>query len=201
MGASPATDRRPAGLTENGITRWLANHIGKLALVDFDDERVRTVLKEEEPRKNYLFLPRASSVDEVTSEFAHRPLLEGVLITHYGKSSERLLGMVTRWDRYPQGGRSRIVTARPFAACIQPSAWHLRLEIAFICRSKSFPGTSGHHLGGYPGILEQSRDRRRRAVQACAGRVYFHSPCLAAAADTWAGPAQRNSPCIFSTVA
>lgn len=85
-------------LTENGITRWLANHISKIALVDFDEERVRTVLKEEEPRKNYLFVPRDSSVDEVTSEFAHRPLLEVVLITQNGRSSERLLGLATRWD-------------------------------------------------------------------------------------------------------
>jgi predicted transcriptional regulator len=86
-------------LTENGITRWLAHHVvAEMALVDFDEVRVTAVMGEEETQSNYLFVSRTSSVDEVFSQFASQPLLEAVLITHGGKSKERLLGIVTRWD-------------------------------------------------------------------------------------------------------
>jgi predicted transcriptional regulator len=86
-------------LTENGITRWFAQHVStKLSLVELDDVSARQVLKGEEGRKNYHFVCRDTRVDEVSGLFASERLLEAVLITARGKESEELLGIVTRWD-------------------------------------------------------------------------------------------------------
>lgn len=91
-------------LTENGITRWLAQHVTRiLSLVDLDDIEVKQALKNEEKRVNYHFVGRTTRVDDVRSLFASQPLLEGVLITQGGRESEALIGIATRWDmlRYP----------------------------------------------------------------------------------------------------
>jgi predicted transcriptional regulator len=86
-------------LTENGITRWLSQHVStKLSLVELDDVQVREILLNEESRRNYHFLPRNARVDDTRGLFAGHPLLEAVLITASGKDSERLLGIATRWD-------------------------------------------------------------------------------------------------------
>jgi predicted transcriptional regulator len=86
-------------LTENGITRWLAHHVAtELSLVELEDITVKLVLRIEEKRKNYHFIPRDTRVDDVKGLFASHELLEAVLITAGGKESEALLGIVTRWD-------------------------------------------------------------------------------------------------------
>ena len=86
-------------LTENGITRWLAQHVStKLSLVELDEVQVREILLNEESRRNYHFSARDVRVDDTRALFATHPLLEAVLITASGKESERLLGIATRWD-------------------------------------------------------------------------------------------------------
>jgi predicted transcriptional regulator len=86
-------------LTENGITRWLAHHMtDDLSLVDFEDVPIKKVLPEEEKRSNCLFMSRDRTIDEVEKCFREEGMLEAVLITHNGNKSEKLLGIVTRWD-------------------------------------------------------------------------------------------------------
>lgn len=86
-------------LTENGITRWIAQHVSReISLIELDDIRVKQVLQAEEYRQNWQFVSREERVDEVTAIFAAKPLLEAVLITATGKETEALLGIVTRWD-------------------------------------------------------------------------------------------------------
>ena len=86
-------------LTENGITRWLAHHtVRDIPLVDFDEIPIADVFAEEETLSNHRFIARTKPLGEVVSEFGRNPLLEAVLITHNGKPSEELLGIVTRWD-------------------------------------------------------------------------------------------------------
>jgi predicted transcriptional regulator len=86
-------------LTENGITRWLAHHVvDTLSLVELDDIYIEDVLRSEEERKNHQFVPRSMLVDDVSASFASEASLEAVLITSNGKHTEKLLGIVTRWD-------------------------------------------------------------------------------------------------------
>jgi len=93
-------DERFRGLlTENGITRWIANHVAtKLSLIELDEVPVRQVLQNEEKRKNYHFVDRQMRVDDVRGLFTLHELLEAVFITAHGKESEGLLGIATRWD-------------------------------------------------------------------------------------------------------
>ena len=86
-------------LTENGITRWLADHIVEtMSLVELADEKVEAVLLNEEARENYEFVSRHELLDEVVRKFSHNIFLEAVLITQTGRKDQRLLGMITRWD-------------------------------------------------------------------------------------------------------
>jgi CBS domain-containing protein len=86
-------------LTENGITRWLARKIaGDISLVEFSDAQVRDLVGNEERRKNFIFVPRNTAIAEVREKFRRNGLLEAALITESGKSGEKLLGMINRWD-------------------------------------------------------------------------------------------------------
>jgi predicted transcriptional regulator len=87
-------------LTENGITRWLAEHVAtQLELVDLSEVSIGTVLRQEEARRmNCQFAGRNSTVAEIRSKFAEHELLEAVLITEKGRPAEKLLGIATRWD-------------------------------------------------------------------------------------------------------
>ena len=87
-------------LTETGITRWLARHTAavKMSLVEFDDVSVAAVIGEEETKSNYSFVSRHHVVNEAFSLFAKSPLLEAVLITERGRPTEKLMGIITRWD-------------------------------------------------------------------------------------------------------
>jgi predicted transcriptional regulator len=86
-------------LTENGITRWLATHmVNKFSVIDLEDVRVSEVLKQEEARKNYLFIPSKMHVEDALYKFKENGFLEAVLITAHGKDSEELLGIMTKWD-------------------------------------------------------------------------------------------------------
>jgi len=86
-------------LTENGITRWLAHHaMTKLTLIECEEILIKNLLPEEEKRSNSSFISRDMPVDEVVEQFSNNLFLEAVLITQNGKESEKLLGIVTRWD-------------------------------------------------------------------------------------------------------
>jgi CBS domain-containing protein len=90
-------------LTENGITRWLANHVSRvLTLVDFSDEKAGSVLAEEEKRRNCEFIPRDCTVLEAESKFAANGLLEALFISQNGKSRQSMIGIITRWDVFTQ---------------------------------------------------------------------------------------------------
>jgi len=86
-------------LTENGITRWLAEHISKKPNpVEFNDEPIREVLAREEKRRNYEFAASGSKVEELAHRFHENAYLEAILITEHGNDAEKLRGIITRWD-------------------------------------------------------------------------------------------------------
>lgn len=90
-------------LTENGITRWLAEHTARNeSLIEFRDEPVCEVLAREESakgtRKNYEFAPRHARVEDLVQRFHDNTYLEAVLLTQTGNAKEELMGIVTRWD-------------------------------------------------------------------------------------------------------
>ena len=86
-------------LTENGITRWLASHVAnQISLVELEDIKVRSVLQQEEKRKNWDFTAKNKTLEEVQHLFSKKKFIEAVLITQNGKPTEKLLGIVTKWD-------------------------------------------------------------------------------------------------------
>lgn len=86
-------------LTENGITRWLANHLSAKADIRQSSEiRISQLLVAEEGGDNYAFCHRNTPIDELLVLFARKPLVEAILITENGKKHEKLIGIVTRWD-------------------------------------------------------------------------------------------------------
>ncbi len=81
-------------LTENGITRWLAQKIvNSLSLVEFEDAKVSDLIHEEELRSNSLFVSKSTTLAEVHEKFRNNKFLEVVLITHSGRDTEKLLGL------------------------------------------------------------------------------------------------------------
>lgn len=86
-------------MTENGITRWFAHQVMKESMIETKEVLVRHVVREEEKRPDCDFVARNESVDSIRARFAENKLLEAVLITQTGATGEKLLGIVTRWDR------------------------------------------------------------------------------------------------------
>ncbi len=86
-------------LTENGITRWLARKVvDSMSLVELDDARVSDLVREEEDRPNALFVPKDTALAEVRGIFRNNEFLEAALITQHGRNTEKLLGLINRWD-------------------------------------------------------------------------------------------------------
>lgn len=86
-------------LTENGIVRYLAEHRRSTdSIIDLADVPVRSLLKQDENRRNCAFAPRTERLDAMLDRFAQHPVLEAVLITATGKKEEKLLGIATQWD-------------------------------------------------------------------------------------------------------
>lgn len=105
-------------LTENGLTRWLAQHVSQEAsIVDLEDHTVAEALAIEEAPSvapdgdratggawaNVGFVNRNLPVDDACARFADEPLLEALLVTHHGRATETPLGIVTRWDVLQEG--------------------------------------------------------------------------------------------------
>jgi len=86
-------------LTENGITRWLAEHgTTKMEIVDLQDTCIRDVLREEEVKKTFQVVAAGTTVTQVRSLFAEHALIEAALITQSGARTEPLMGIITRCD-------------------------------------------------------------------------------------------------------
>lgn len=86
-------------LTENGITRWLAQHVNSSgSLVELVDHSVAEVLKDDRKSLNFKVVGREVPVDVVQDLFADHANLEAVIVTNSGKPSETPLGIATQWD-------------------------------------------------------------------------------------------------------
>jgi predicted transcriptional regulator len=86
-------------VTENGLTRWLANHVdANDSLIDLGDHEVSEVLTHEEERQSARIVARMTPLDVVEAMFADSQILEAVIGTQNGRPKERPLGIVTRWD-------------------------------------------------------------------------------------------------------
>jgi hypothetical protein len=66
--------------------------------MDLDEIPVRQVLRDQEKFQTWGFMSRDERVDDLRGNFASNPLLEAALITAHGMESEKLIGIVTRWD-------------------------------------------------------------------------------------------------------
>lgn len=86
-------------LTENGITRWLANHSTQvMTLIELEEITVIDLLDQEEQRSNYQLISRDTTMLDAENFFVRNTLLEALLITQTGKTNEKLMGIITRWD-------------------------------------------------------------------------------------------------------
>lgn len=85
-------------VTGNGLMRWLAKLADEDPLNDLSEISIGEVLELEEPRTNYAFVSRTTPAYEAIDLFSQKAGLEAVLITHEGRKTESLLGIVTVWD-------------------------------------------------------------------------------------------------------
>lgn len=86
-------------LTENGITQWLSQYSEfEDPIIALKDETLRNILELEETRNNYKFISCETTILDAENNFINENLLEAQLITHNGKKSENLIGIITRWD-------------------------------------------------------------------------------------------------------
>ena len=89
-------------LTENGIMHWLGEK-AKDDIFSLEETKAKEVLKHEENPKNYLLFSRNKTIYDAIEVFSRnlknpRRKIQAILITQNGKSSEKLLGIVTVWD-------------------------------------------------------------------------------------------------------
>jgi predicted transcriptional regulator len=86
-------------LTENGISRWLAEWVcEEKSLIDLDKAHVAEVLNREEPRQKFHFAPPHAPIREILHQFHDNPYLEAVLITPDGNPHQLPRGIITRGD-------------------------------------------------------------------------------------------------------
>jgi len=86
-------------LTENGITRWLAQRAAsELSLIELSKVPVAEVLPVQEQRPNYQFVAQDMPVEQIAYLFHENTYLEAVLMTQHGGEREKLLGIATRGD-------------------------------------------------------------------------------------------------------
>lgn len=86
-------------LTENGISRWLAEWVcEEKSLINLDKEHVAEVLNREESRQKFQFAPPHAPVQKILQQFHDNPYLEAVLITPNGDPHQLPQGIITRRD-------------------------------------------------------------------------------------------------------
>ena len=96
------SDGRVVGLlTTNTVARWLASQ-AKRELVDLTEHKVADALKHTEHEGNWRLMPRTALLSDVVDAFDSAESagrrLDAILITHAGRNSEALLGIVTIHD-------------------------------------------------------------------------------------------------------
>jgi CBS domain-containing protein len=88
-------------LTANTIARWLGDRAGD-GIVDLSGTTVTEVLRFAEDLENHVFFGRAAALAEVLERFdefeSRGKVLDAALLTHGGRSSESLLGIITPHD-------------------------------------------------------------------------------------------------------
>ncbi len=88
-------------LSTDTVARWLGACVND-DIFSLKETRVSDVLKHAEDEDNYSFLSRKATLFEALEEFqiyqGKGKKLEAILITHNGKRSEALLGVITVWD-------------------------------------------------------------------------------------------------------
>lgn len=89
-------------LTENGITRWLAEYVRKESIFDFEDIIVKEAFSKEEDRVDYEFVNSETLIDDVFYKFSANPNLEAVFISPGGNTTEDPLGIITRWNIFQE---------------------------------------------------------------------------------------------------
>lgn len=89
-------------LNANTITRWLGATENKE--IDNDGStiimktQIKDVLKYTESENSYKFIDRNAFQHDVFTLFEENKELEALFITHNGKKTEKLLGIITIWD-------------------------------------------------------------------------------------------------------
>jgi CBS domain-containing protein len=93
-------DEKLLGLiTENGITRWFAQHFeSREVLTELDRICVKTVLVEDENRRAYRVIPIDRTVEAAMEELSRDPTIEALLITESRRFKLPLRGIITHWD-------------------------------------------------------------------------------------------------------
>lgn len=92
-------------LTENGITRWVANQVGcgnpprfEAVVADLLERQEKWNAADAPKWPNCAFVPATSSVEEVLGRFFINPSLEAVLLTESGGADGPPQGIATQWD-------------------------------------------------------------------------------------------------------
>nr|WP_319215110.1 CBS domain-containing protein [uncultured Trichococcus sp.] len=83
-------------LTENGITHWLSQHAHE-ATVSIDGTLARDILVLDENKNNFAFIKKDATIYEAEAQFDNQKI-DALLVTHSGKNTENLLGIITRFD-------------------------------------------------------------------------------------------------------
>lgn len=88
-------------LTTNGISNWLAENIPE-DIISIKETTVAEVLRCEENKANFKFISRDTTIYEAEELFkeglTQGSKIEALLITHNGRETESLLGIITSWD-------------------------------------------------------------------------------------------------------
>ena len=90
-------------INNNTISRWLASKIGKNGEIIIDGVTVEKLIPEIELKGNYKFISRETSIYKAYDLFLKHINEEGrnldaLFITHNGKETEKLLGLITISD-------------------------------------------------------------------------------------------------------
>ena len=83
-------------LTENGITHWLSQHAHE-ATVSIGGTLARDILVLDDNKDNFAFVKKDASIYEAEALFDNQKI-DALLVTHSGKNTENLLGIITRFD-------------------------------------------------------------------------------------------------------
>ena len=88
-------------LTTNTISRWLAEQLNTIGIVD-NENTIDKVMKYEEFSDNYKFIDRHKNLFDVTELFRNHlrytSKLDAVLITETGNINQRILAIITWYD-------------------------------------------------------------------------------------------------------